>query len=320
MQTNLPAIATSQLPAHLAGAIGKNLAVSTQALTGAASGALRLVANQGRFRIKDGGSEIVLPDLTLDTIVVGALPGYTKNFYAKAYVPGADNNDEPDCSSLLGDVPDADSKNKQCDNCATCPQNAWGSKLTPAGVEIKACSDYRRTAMIAADDPDVIYQANIPPASIKDWTKYVKELASRGVDVSMVITRLSLNEHQWVFNFAGFVDAEQYAAVQTLLGSPQVDVALGLVGRPARAVALPAPAKAAPVVQAPAPAPEPAVEAPAAPAKATKGFGKKAAAAQAAPAAQSPAQAKASTVAVSSGGLENLAAELGNLIGGAPDV
>lgn len=316
MQTNLPSIATSQLPAHLAAVIGQVRTVNANALVGAASGALRLVANQGRWRIKDGSSEIVLPDLTLDTIVVGALPGITKNFYAKAYVPGAENNDEPDCHSLKGDVPDADCPNKQCDSCAACPQNAWGSKVTPAGVDIKACSDYRRTAMIAADDPETVYQASVPPASIKDWIKYTKELENRGVDVSMVITRLSLDEHKWVFAFAGFASAEQYEAVKELVGSPKVDMVLGLTGVPKapKPVAIAAPK---PTVVVPPPAPAPVAAPAAAPAK---GFGKKGnGAAAAAPVA--PPVAPAGSVSVSSGGgLEGLAAELGNLIGGAADM
>lgn len=321
MQTNLPALQTTNLPAHLAAAIaGKQLTVSANALVATSSGgAIRIVANQGRWRVKDGSTETVLPDLFLDAIFVGALPGVTKAFYIKAYVPGADNNDGPDCASLLGDVPDAESPHKQAATCAECAQNAWGSKVTPAGVEIKACSDYRRTAIIAADDPDVVYQANIPPASIKDWVKYIKELSQRGVDVSMVVTRLTLDDHKWVFAFNGFANAEQYAAVQELAGSPAVEDVLGTLGRKAAPAALPAPAQQA---AAPAPAPTPAAAPAPAPEPATpaKGFGKKKGAAAAAAVTQ-PAQAAATVVvAGASSGLDSLAAELGNLINGAADV
>jgi hypothetical protein len=323
MQTNLPMIQNAQLPAHLAAAIAnKQMAVSADALVGATtSGAVRLVANQGRFRIKEGNVETVLPDLYLDTIIVGALPGITKSYYATGYNPSDDKaNKQPDCGSLFGDVPDANSPAKQCTTCAACPQNAWGSKIAN-GKEIKACSDYRRVAVIAADDPETIYQANIPPASIKGWTKYVKTLSQRGLDVSMVITRLSLQEHMWVFDFAGFASTEQYGAVQPLLGSSQVQDVLGTLGRTPGQAALPAPAAAdmmrnvAPPLPAAAAAPAPAPTPAAPPAPPTKGFGKKGAAAPAAPpAAAAPAPAVVAT------GLENLAAELGALISGNADV
>lgn len=322
--SNLPTIANFTLPAHLAAAIksGQKL-VSSQVAVGLSSGgAIRLVANQGRFRIKDGSAETVLQDLFLDTIIVGGVPGYTKLFYAKPFVPGADNAEEPDCASLLGDAPDTGVKSPQSASCASCPKNQWGSKISPTGSEIKACSDYRRLAIIASDDPDTVYQANIPPASIKALGKYVKELDMRGLDLSMVITRISLKEHEWQFTFAGPVSEEQYNAVLELAGSPKVQTVLGLTGRTAIA-ALPAPAAEAPAPAAPAapaPAPAPAAEAPAAPAEAApaKGFGKRGRTAAAAPAA-APA-APAAVVAPANAGLEALANELGNLIGGAPTV
>jgi hypothetical protein len=317
MQNNLPALQNTQLPAHLVAAIAsKQLAVTSDALVGmTVSSAIRLVANQGRFRIKEGAVETVLPDLYLDTTIVGALPGVTKSYYAVGYNPADDKaNKQPDCASLYGDVPDANSPSKQCATCAACPQNAWGSKIAN-GKEIKACSDYRRIAVIAATDPETIYQANIPPASIKNWTKYVKTLAQRGLDVSMVVTRLSLQEHMWVFDFAGCVDAEQYAAVQTLVGSPQVADVMGISGPRPSVPSLAAPVSSVAVapasVAAPVPTPPPAPAAVAAPAPA-KGFGKKGAAAPAAPASV--------VVAGAGNGLDDLAAELGALIGGKADL
>ena len=314
---NLPTLSNAQLPSFLATAMKQPSAVMAAAMTGLSTGgAVRLVANQGRFRIKDGAAETVLPDLYLDTIIVGALAGVTKSFYATAYKPGDEkDNKQPDCSSLLGDVPDANSPSKQAASCANCPQNVWGSKISPTGTEIKACSDYRRIALVSADDPETIYQANIPPASIKPWGKYLKELKIRGVDVSLVKTRISLQEHTWVFAFAGFIDEEQYNAVQTL----SVDDALGLMGRPNASVTAIAAPVAAPVIAAPAPAPvapppPPVVEAPAAE---TRGFGKKKGAAPAAAApAPAPSMAPAAPISVApaGSGLDALAAELGNLI------
>ena len=146
----------------------------------------------------------------------------------------------------------------------------------------------------------------------------------RGVDLSMVITRVSLQEHEWIFQFAGCIaDADQFAAVQALLDSPKVQTVLGLIGRPAPvATPTPAPAIAAPApAPTPVPAPAPVPSAPAAEeTKPAKGFGKRGRPAASA-SVQQPAQAAATaTVAPTSAGLDSLAAELGNLISGAPAV
>lgn len=319
MSSNLPALATSQLPAYLMEAMKQPSQVMSDALTGLLSGgALRLVANQGRFRIKDGSTETVLNELSLDVIIVGAVPGVTKSFYLKAYNPKDDaEQKQPDCASLYGDVPDADSPNKQATSCAACPKNQWGSKVTEGGSEIKACSDYRRVALVSVDDPETLYQANIPPASIsKLWKPYLKELAMRGVDISMVKTRISLDDHQWVFQFAGFIDAEQFAATRAIPKAAITEV-LGLTGRPAPA-ALPAPAAPAAAAPAPTPTPAPAAAPAPAPEAPARGFGKK----KAATAATATPAAATATVSVAPAGsaIDALSAELGALIGGAPDV
>lgn len=326
MQTTntLPSIATAQMPAFL-----MNRAATSQVMAAAMTGlggssVLRLVANQGRFRIKDGSTETVLPDLFLDTIIIGALPGVTKTFYMTSYTVGDDKaNKQPDCSSLLGDVPDANVPNKQAESCAACPQNAWGSKISN-GKEVKACSDYRRVALVSADDPDTVYQANIPPASIKAWGNYIKELRMRGAAVDQVITRISLQEHLWTFNFAGFINEGQFNSISEQQQGTQINDILGLTNRP---VALPAPAApaapvvpiAAPIQAAPQAVPQPAPAA-AAPAK---GFGKKngAGAAPAAPVqAVAPAAPANVQVAAANTGLDGLANELSALLGGSPDL
>lgn len=327
MQTNLTTAVSAQLPAHLAAVIGKGGGVSAAALSGVASSALRLVANQGRWRIKEGSTESVLPTLTLDVIIVGAVPGSTKSYYATAY-NASDEKDakQPDCSSLYGDVPDPGCPSPQASSCAACPQNQWGSKIAN-GKEVKACSDYRRVALVAASDTDTMYQANIPPASIKFWIKYVKELNMRGLDVSHVITRLSLQDHLWQFERVDYVSAEQFAVTGGLQDTPMMQEVLGTSLRSPVVVtaALRAPTPA-PAIAAPAPAPAPVEKA--VQANPARGFGKPTPAP--APAMQvvpqptveqaAVAAQPAVTVAAPGAGLDSLTAELGALIGGAPDV
>ena len=227
---NLPAISNSKVPAHLANRAGVS-AVTTAVLTGAPASVPRISLKQGRFRIREGQDEFVVDSLFLDTVIVGAVPAVSKLFYAKPWNPG-DEPTAPDCHSILGDRPAADSSSPQNDVCATCPKNAWGSKLTPAGKQIKACSDSRRIAVVAADDPEKIYLVSTPAASMKNLTKYTKALAMHGRNLEDVRTRLTFDEEAEYpllnFDFAGYLDEATYATVQAKLGSVEVQDVLGL--------------------------------------------------------------------------------------------
>lgn len=65
--------------------------------------------------------------------------------------------------------------------CALCPMNAFGTADVGRG---KACNNYRRLAVVMADDPalrgegDLTYATlSVPPTGLKEWSKYVKGLA-----------------------------------------------------------------------------------------------------------------------------------------------
>ena len=287
------------VPAHIAARLG-NLSPMMQAALANLSGESvpRLKLEQGRWRIREGGDEIMLDTLHADVIVVGLMPVESKTFYAKAYVPGQEPA-APDCASIRGDKPDAGSTSPQSATCATCPQNVWGSKITPQGTETKACSDTRRLAVVSADDPSgTVYLLSVPAASLKNFKAYMKQLAVRGYSIDLVVTRLTAgtaNYPLYEFNAMNFIDEEQSASVAEL-ASLQIDGVLGVAGLPTQAM-LPAPAPQ--VAPAPPPAPAPQVEAPAA----KKGFGGKKTTAAApaptpasAPAPQAPPQVASSNM------------------------
>jgi hypothetical protein len=320
-----------QVPAHLASRVGVPSALAASLTGGLSSGNSfpRISIKGARFRIVEGDTETVLESTTMDAVIVGANPRLSKTWYAKQWTPDSEPQ-APDCFSLDGIGPDPESTAPQNDLCASCPQNAWGSKVTPQGQQIKACSDNKRLAVVAADDASgPVYLLSVTPAALKGLNQYQKELSVRGIPPEIVKTRVSFDTDasfpKLKFTFGGFLDAETQQVVDGLFGSESVKeitgetlrqpVAVPQLPKPASVTAQAAPKPAAPVaapVEEPAPAPAPAQAA--AP---KRGFGAPKAAPAAAPApapkavkpaapAPAPAAAQAAT---------SLADEIAALVG-----
>jgi hypothetical protein len=319
-----------KIPAHLANRIGKP-SVLAQALgggIGSGESVPRISLKGARFRIKEGENETVLDTTALDIVIVGANPRLSKTWYSKAWTPDAEPV-APDCFSLDGVRPDQSSTDPQNDICATCPHNAWGSKVTPMGQKVKACSDLKRLAVVAADDPTgPIYLLQVTPAALKGLNQYQRELSMRGIAPEIVKTRISFDTDasfpKLVFGFGGFLDEAAMEQVDGLFGSAEVKV---ITGEEVTAPEAPAPvekpkpmlvkpkAVAAPVApveevtaddeEAGAVAPEPATP--------KRGFGAKAAA-PAAAAAPAPAARKAAAPKVVAPAATNLADTIADLI------
>jgi hypothetical protein len=288
-------LANAQIPAHLAARVGVPSALSQSLASGIGGGGEsvpRISIKGARFRIIEGGTETVLDSTSLDVVIVGANPKLSKTWYAKAWTPEAEPS-SPDCFSLDGVGPDSQATQPQNDLCASCPQNAWGSKITPQGKQIKACSDLKRLAVVAADDPTgPTYLLAVTPAALAGLSQYHKDLSVRGIPAEIVRTKVSFDTNasfpKLTFNFGGFLDADTQSEVDKLFGTDAVKDITG-EARQGQPVAVPQVAsRPAPVAAAPQPAPTPVAEAqPEAAPK--RGFG----APKAAPAAAAPAQAKA---------------------------
>lgn len=310
-----------QVPAHLAGRVGVPSVLAASLTGGLSSGNSfpRISIKASRFRIVEGDTETVLDSTTLDVVIVGANPRLSKTWYAKQWDANAEATG-PDCYSLDGISPDPESADPQNDLCASCPQNAWGSKITPTGQQVKACSDTKRLAVVAADDPSgPVYLLAVTPAALKGLNQYQKELAVRGIPPEIVKTRVSFDTDasfpKLKFTFGGFLDADVQQVVDGLFGTDQVKEITGETPKTPVAVprlAAPAPVASKPAVKAapveePAPAPAPA------PAAAPKrGFG----APKAASAAPKAAPAKpVAPVAPAADAATSLADEIAALVG-----
>ena len=227
-----------QLPAHLANRIGSPSAISS-AMTGGisaggGSGFKRISIRGGRFRIREGSTETVLPDNVLRAVIVGASPGITKSFYKGTYNPKATEEKKPDCYSTDGIRPASDATDPQSQQCANCPQNAWGSKITDNGGKMKACADQKRLAVISADDqsedPEV-YLFQVTPAALTQFRQYGELLASKGYPAECVVTEISFDTKEAFpkaqFKFGGFIEQGQLATVDKLVDAQIVRDIIG---------------------------------------------------------------------------------------------
>jgi hypothetical protein len=317
--SNALSLANVQVPAHLAQRVGVPSILAQSLAGGIGSGetTARISIKGSRFRIAEGGTETVLDTTTLDVVVVGANPRLSKTWYAKAWTPESEPS-SPDCFSLDGVGPDVQATEPQNDLCASCPQNAWGSKVTPQGKQIKACSDQKRLAVVSADDPTgPIYLLQVTPAALQGLGKYQKELSLRGIPAEIVRTRVSFDTDasfpKLKFDFGGFLDADTQQEVDKLFGTEEVRQITGEL-RTAAAPAVPKIAspqqvapKPAPVAAQPEPAPTPVAEEPTAP---KRGFGASKKVATPTPAPQAKVSAPASVPSASS-----LADEIAALVG-----
>ena len=267
---------TTEVPAHLANRVGQPSALAASIGGGLSSGVEfpRISIKASRFRIVAGGVETPLADPTLEVVIVGANPNLSKAFYASAWNPDAEAT-APDCFTLEGTRPDPDSAQPQSDLCVTCPQNAWGSKTTDAGVKLKACADKKRLAVVAANDPSgSVYLLEVTPAALKGLNQYQRELQMRGIAPEIVKTLISFDMDasfpKLNFGFAGFIDEATQVAVDGLFGT---DAVKEITGEASAGVATASPAIAAPVAAAPVVEVAPVAVAPE-PAPAVAAFGK----------------------------------------------
>ena len=253
------------LPAHLQ-KLAQNTALTSAAFSaGISSGGVPHISiKSSRFRlVSAGGEEILVNSLNLDVILVEANQHISKVFYAGAYDPNGEDK-APDCFSDNGLAPSASCTSPQAKTCATCPNNAWGSKISEtSGKGVKACADVKKVAVILADNPDgPVYLLRIPPASLKNFGEYIGALDKHSIPASLVITRLAFDPQAshpkllfapaWLEGgVMPYINEAQAAAIEDVLGTDEVDKPIGKHDKPIAAdkvvAALPAPA----AVQAP---------------------------------------------------------------------
>lgn len=224
-----------KVPAHLAKRIGKGQDMAAANLGGGLSTGPsfpRISIKSSRFRLIEDGAETVLNEPILKAAIVNAGPGLAKTYYASDWDPDADPTG-PDCLSMDGVRPDSSVAEPMCDLCAKCPKGAWGSKTMPNGKKAKACSDHKRLAIVAAEDPEgSVYLLQVTPAALGGLNQYSKELSRHGVSPSMVITHIGFDPKasfpKLTFSYGGFLDEDAYNTVSGRMGTDEVLEIIGV--------------------------------------------------------------------------------------------
>lgn len=175
-----------------------------------------------------GGKLFKGPDdnLYLKTVVVRAKKDLRKRWFATKFDPSKEGV-MPDCFSNDGVRPDASIPTPQCDTCANCPNNAFGSGSNENGAATagKACSDEKLIAVFLPGQG--LYELKVTPASLKNWGLYVKALTSRGIPVGNVFTLVGFVPEATFpvlsFQYGGAVLEAGIAKLAALSTSPEAE-------------------------------------------------------------------------------------------------
>ena len=161
----------ANVPAHIAARIaerqksGKKSSLAAAIVSESGSSIPRISLRAGRFRLVEAGVETTI-GTSLDVVIVGVNPKVSKVFYPDNY-DGSNENNRPACFSNNGITPDDMVESPVHDNCANCPHNVLGSKMTPSGAKSKMCADQRHLAVVPAADPQKVYSLTVPVSGMR---------------------------------------------------------------------------------------------------------------------------------------------------------
>jgi hypothetical protein len=205
------------------------------------------------FRMRQGGKEIPYVDPTtnqvmtfLDVVFVNASRLLAKSYYKKGFNEG--DMDPPNCWSLDSIRPDPSVAEKQSPICASCPMNAFGSRITDSGKSAKACQDQRRIAvtlphLLGQDVPTTVL-LRVPQSSLKPMKEYVDMLARHQFEPTGCISRLSFDYNEAFpklnFQFVKGLNDEEYDKVEATGASDYVQQMLNVPEDTARSQPVPA--------------------------------------------------------------------------------
>jgi hypothetical protein len=203
-----------QVPAHLAKFASKFHSTEQFAMP-LGQAFPRISIGKERFTAIDAeGEETLLGLDSFEFITVASNPATSKVHFDGPYVSGSDT--PPDCYSHNGYYPDVRSSNPQCESCALCPHNRWGSaKSNMTGKDVKACGDFKMLAVEPLhDDITGVHQFRVSPGALKNWARYLNELRKIGADAGienltpdLVITKAFwADKNVMGFEFVDFLD------------------------------------------------------------------------------------------------------------------
>lgn len=133
---------------------------------------------------------------SIEVIILAASKAVSKVFYKDGYVEGS--TAAPDCFSNNGVTPDPASAAKQCDTCALCPHNQWGSRVSQTSSKGKACADSKRLAVVPMQDiENEVFGGpmllRVPAASLQDLAQYGVKMNQLGYPYYSIATRIAFD-------------------------------------------------------------------------------------------------------------------------------
>lgn len=216
----------ANLPAHIQARIAARQGKSSQLMDSMVAGEAypRVSIKGSRFKLIDETGEVNAGD-KLQVVFVGVNPRSSKVWYDKPYNP-AQENVRPTCFSNDGLRPDASVEQPFHDNCAQCPNNVLGSRITPSGQQSKICNDVRYVAVVPSADPTKVYGLTIPVSSLKAFRQYFKDLKGYGLIPEEVVTTLSFDQAvsfpKLEFSHSGYVPEKHLGEIEKLVSSVEV--------------------------------------------------------------------------------------------------
>lgn len=239
----------------------RNLPDDSGDLSAGIGASFGVVTYRGKvWRVKYAGEEQIVMHPTepgmampfLDVVIVKAAPVISKIFYQRGYTEGS--NEAPDCFSVDGISPDPGATNPQAPKCATCPHNAWGSRVTDSGKRGKACGDNKRLAIVPESDiKNERYggplMLRVPAASLQDLASYNTALQRAGGRYYGAVTRIQFDVNDayphLLFTPKRWLSDEE---CQTVLEHQNSDVTARILNAPVEGARAEVAAPAAPVM------------------------------------------------------------------------
>ena len=158
----------------------------------------RISIQGGEFTFVVGGTKISADDSGSIEVVVINAASVSRAYYGDAYDPN--RVAVPTCWSPDTQLPDREvpQEQRQSARCMDCPQNIRGS----GSYGGRACRFSQRLAVVFRDDPEEVYQLQIPATSIFGSTNsgdrgmqhYARLLAKHDTPVVTIITKIYFDE------------------------------------------------------------------------------------------------------------------------------
>jgi len=161
------------------------------------NGLRRISIRGGKFHVIADGEEVTRDLGYMDVVIANAAP-VSRAYYGDAYDPN--RVAVPTCWSSDTQVPSVDvpQDQRQAMRCMDCPQNIRGSGQYGG----RACRFGQRLAVVFGDNPEEVYQLQIPATSIFGSTdsgdmgmqNYARLLAKHDTPVVTITTKIYFDE------------------------------------------------------------------------------------------------------------------------------